>query len=109
AHVADPRFHSGAAGRRNAGCVRRPGAPSTRLVVDRYPRSGGLLRALSASLEQPPPLPVCLAPRVCLDLAPVPAFTRSVGRIAALAHYALEAPMLGYAQQRQTVVERFGQ
>jgi hypothetical protein len=59
-------------------------------------------------LKEPPSLPVPFTPGCRLDLAPVAALARSVGRIAALAHCPLQAPRLGRAQQRQAILERFG-
>ena len=41
--------------------------------------------------------------------APVPALAGAVGRVSALADDALVTPLLGYAQQRLAVFERFGQ
>src|SRR5262245_36068427 len=59
--------------------------------------------------KQPPSLPIGFAPRGRLDLAPIPAFARAIGRISALAYYALKASFLGHAQQRLAVLEWFGQ
>src|SRR5215831_15954226 len=53
--------------------------------------------ALAAPLKQPPSLLVGRAPRQRLDLAPIPAFSGAIGRIAALAHYPLKPPLLGHA------------
>jgi len=56
----------------------RPTLRSPASVPRRAPVPG------SASLKQPPPLPVGLAPSHRLDLAPIPAFPRTIGSIAAL-------------------------
>src|SRR5262249_50425281 len=57
-------------------------------------------------LEETPPLSVCFAPGLRLDLAPVVTFARPIRGIAALAHHPLEATLFGHAQQRQAVFER---
>jgi hypothetical protein len=61
-----------------------------------------------AALKQTPSLSVGLTPGG-LDLPPVSAATRSVWCIATFADDPFEAPYLGGAQQRQAVVDAFGQ
>ena len=53
-------------------------------------------------------LPIGITPSHSLDLAPVSPFAGAVWGVAALAHYSLEAALLGDAKQRQAVFEWFG-
>ena len=64
--------------------------------------------APALSFKQPPPLSIGLAPGHRLDLPPVSPLARAVGCVAALAHHSFDAPLLGYAQQRQPVFKGFG-
>jgi hypothetical protein len=59
-------------------------------------------------LKQPPPLPIRLLPDVRLDLEPAVGTARTVGRIPALRHDALEPVLLHHAEQRLAVVEWLG-
>src|SRR5262245_61714517 len=47
--------------------------------------------------KQSPPLPIGLAPRGCLHLAPIATQTGAVWRVTALAHHALKVALLGQA------------
>jgi len=58
-----------------------------------------------ASRKASSSLPVRLAPGNRFDLAPIAALAGPIGRIAAFAHHAFEAPLLGHAQQRYPVIE----
>src|SRR5215468_8925680 len=61
-------------------------------------------RSAPRALKQSPPLTICAAPRQRLDLAPICALPGAIRGISALAHYALKAPLLGYAQQHPSKV-----
>ena len=62
-------------------------------------------RTRSGSLEQSPPLSVRFTPGLRLDLQPIVALAGSVGCIAALAHYALEAMQIGRLEELPAVIE----
>jgi hypothetical protein len=79
------------------------------LLSSSPPASVSSFGACTFCFKESPPLPVRLPSRGCLDLAPIATLARLVGSIAALAHHALEAVLLGHAEQRLAVVEWFSQ
>jgi hypothetical protein len=63
------------------------------------------IRATSARLEPPPPLPVRFPPDRCFDLAPIAALARAIRRRLPLAHHALELVTLGDLEEFLAVGE----